>query len=312
MNWKVKALIQRTIELFPQTITNNILYYFQRKYGGIKTLTPIDYLEKISEMLKYLKELDFHISDKSILEVGTGRSLNTAITLWLCGAGHIITVDSNKYLKEELVLEQLNYVCNNQKLVKQILEQVAEKSVLENRLLKLSSVNKKLDSVCKLMNIEYRAPADASALNDIISNSIDLHLSLSVLEHIPSEVLNAIMIEAKRIVKNNGLAAHIIDTSDHFAYMDKNISDINYLQLSQREWNFWGGKRLMYQNRMRSIEFEKLFQEIGCRILKKVTFTEEKDLILIKNGFPIDDKFRIFSDEINSIFRIDLVGRFVE
>ena len=48
------------------------------------------------------------------MEIGTGRSLNIPILLWLYGAGKIITVDKNKLLKKETTFSYIELLKNNQ------------------------------------------------------------------------------------------------------------------------------------------------------------------------------------------------------
>jgi len=72
-------------------------------------------------------------------------------------------------------------------------------------------------------NVQYLAPADAANTN-LLDNSIDYHISTNVLEHISYEVIRNIFIEAKRILKDKGVAIHFIDLSDHFQHQDNSIS----------------------------------------------------------------------------------------
>jgi len=75
----------------------------------------------------------------------------------------------------------------------------------------------------KMENVQYLAPADAANTN-LLDNSIDYHISTNVLEHISYEVIRNIFIEAKRILKDKGVAIHFIDLSDHFQHQDNSIS----------------------------------------------------------------------------------------
>lgn len=112
---------------------------------------------------------------------------------------------------------------------------VAEKKVfieLMNLIEKLRYRPKKLLSEA---NIVYLAPADASN-TDLSDNSIDYHISTTVLEHISRCDIERILVEAKRILKNDGAALHFIDLSDHFQHQDLSITKINFLRYSDKEW----------------------------------------------------------------------------
>ncbi|MFM6005613.1 MAG: methyltransferase domain-containing protein, partial [Sphaerospermopsis kisseleviana] len=93
-----------------------------------------------------------------------------------------------------------------------------------------------MQDLLQFINVDYIAPGDASELS-IPSNSIDFHTSYTVFEHIPPDIIKAIIKEGKRVLKSNGLFVHKIDYSDHFSHSDKSISAINFLQFSDSEWN---------------------------------------------------------------------------
>jgi ubiquinone/menaquinone biosynthesis C-methylase UbiE len=58
--------------------------------------------------------------------------------------------------------------------------------------------------------IHYIAPGDASQTN-LPEKSIDVHFSVTVLEHVEPNALNGILREARRMLKPNGVAIHMID-----------------------------------------------------------------------------------------------------
>lgn len=77
------------------------------------------------------------------------------------------------------------------------------------------------------VNIVYLAPADAANIG-LPDGSVDYHISTTVFEHIPREDIEWILKEAKRILKDDGIAIHFIDLSEHFQHQDKSISTITF------------------------------------------------------------------------------------
>ncbi|MDH6099448.1 class I SAM-dependent methyltransferase [Anabaenopsis sp. FSS-46] len=289
MNWKLKAKIQNLVSLLPPNISYSTYYWIQRNFGSLKKnkLNPISRLQAGIETCKCLEKVGQSPVGATFLEVGTGRRINTPLAFWLLGAERIITVDLNPYLKEELVKADLEYIKNHSTQI----EDLFENRIVNNRLNLLISFTQSpfnLQDLLQFINVDYIAPGDASQLS-IPSNSIDFHTSYTVFEHIPPEIIKAIIKEGKRVLKSNGLFVHKIDYSDHFSHSDKSISAINFLQFSDSEWNRIAGNRYMYMNRLRHDDFRKLFFESKCSILLEYPFYGD-------NLLPVLDSLRIHSD----------------
>lgn len=145
-------------------------------------------------------------------------------------------------------------------------------------------------------NIQYLAPADATNTN-LLNNSIDYHISTNVLEHIPYEVLKNLFIEAKRILKDKGIAIHFIDSSDHFQHQDNSISRINFLRFSDNDWANIAGNQFAYCNRLRASDYLNLFNEVGFDIIHMEKGIDENSMNKIQDGFKINKKFNLYKSE---------------
>ncbi len=66
---------------------------------------------------------------------------------------------------------------------------------------------------------------------NIKSDSVDFICSNNTFEHIPADILSAILREFKRVIKPGGLMSHFIDMSDHFAHFDSRITIYNFLEI---------------------------------------------------------------------------------
>jgi ubiquinone/menaquinone biosynthesis C-methylase UbiE len=110
--------------------------------------------------------------------------------------------------------------------------------------------------------VTYHTPGDA-AITKLCDNSIDLHFSFSVFEHIPVDVLSQILREAYRVLKPGAVLYHRIDCRDHFCDCDPSITSVNFLKFSKTEWRFLGQNRIHYHNRLRGSDFVALFKKAG-------------------------------------------------
>jgi SAM-dependent methyltransferase len=114
--------------------------------------------------------------------------------------------------------------------------------------------------------VTYHAPGDA-AITGLCDESIDLHFSFSVFEHIPVDVLSRILAEAYRVLRPGGVLYHRIDCRDHFCDCDSSITSVNFLRFSKTEWSFLAQNRIHYHNRLRGSDFVVLFKNAGFEII---------------------------------------------
>ncbi|MCI0337167.1 MAG: class I SAM-dependent methyltransferase [Acidobacteria bacterium] len=268
-------------------------------------MNPIIGIKDGITIVRCIEGVEKSVDDKVFVEVGTGRTIIIPITLWLCGASRIITVDLNPYLKNELIQEELNFIrCNKDAVLKMFGNSVNQKQFNERF---DTIVRGKLDinGFMKESQIEYIAPSDARKLH-VCDKTIDYHISNNVFEHVPLEVMSQILSEGKRMLKDDGLMVHRIDFSDHFSHSDHRIPTINFLQYSEEQWLRYAGNRYMYHNRARIDEFEEIMENAGLKIIDKKLEIDQNAVRLIKSGLKLDKRFAGKPDEINSVLN-DLV-----
>jgi len=286
MNWKVKALGQKAVAAFPEAASYQLYNLLQKQFGKMnaKRVDPTRLLARTSLILAQILKQNQPIIDATFFEVGTGWKLTTPMCLWLCGAKKIITADLNPYLRPDLVELEAEYICQNQDLISKVLAEVVDVDYFNERLALLQAqTDLSHASILNLMNIEYLAPADAANLPNIAD--IDYHISHTVFEHIPKSTLLSILQEGCRMLRDGGLCVHYIDPSDHFAHRDENITEINFLQFSERQWNFWANNRYAYHNRLRVDDYEYLFNNTGMTVLQKITECDERALAALQKDF---------------------------
>jgi len=120
--------------------------------------------------------------------------------------------------------------------------------------------------LAQFYGICYLAPFDA-ARTPFDDCSFDACVSTDTLEHIPEDGIVSIFKELRRIVASGGLISAVIDYSDHYAYTDRTIGPLNYLQYSTGQFSQFN-HRVHYQNRMRHHDYLRLFRSLNFKIIK--------------------------------------------
>lgn len=302
MHWKLKAAIQNGVSLLPSSASYAAYYWIQKRFGGLKSLNPTSRLKAGVEAWRLILQQGYDPTGKVFLEVGTGRVPLVPMAYWLMGAEKTITIDSNPYMKLELIVDSLNRIKNNPEEILDLFGFLIDRKRFDKLLKFCNNSQPTAAEFLDLCQIDYIAPGDA-ANTSFPNSSIDFHTSYTVFEHIPQEVLKKILEEGNRIIKDNGLFVHRIDYSDHFSHSDKSISAINFLQYSDVEWRRYAGNRYMYMNRLRHDDFINLFEYVGHHIVESQSYLLEESLQeLVKNGdFPLDQKFSSKPEEILAI-----------
>lgn len=299
MHWKQKAAIQNLMGKLPPGLGNPIYYQMQCRFGGLRQPTPVSRLRAGVEVVRRIQQFGRLVDAATLLEVGTGHQMALPLSLWLSGAAEVTTVDLNRYLKERLVLNDLDYLGRHEEEVRNLFGGISESPVFEERFERLTREVGSLRDLFALTRIRYLAPADAGCLA-MEANAIDFHVSFTVLEHIPPRFLKRVFLEGCRLLKPDGLFVHHIDFSDHFAHTDDAISSVNFLQFSEHEWERLAGNRYMFHNRLRVDEFQHLLRELDLRILALESRIDAAAVDLLQKGFPLVERFRNKDLNINA------------
>jgi SAM-dependent methyltransferase len=284
----------------------------QRTVGSFRRgrSNPLEWFDAARLIAEWIKGAEgYDVKGGRFLEVGTGHNVNVPMGLWLCGASEIVTVDLNQYLSEALVAETLEFVRAKPDEVATAFGTLAEDELFQERLQQLVGLRGGMKELLSLANIKYLSPADAGRLG-FPDSSFDFHISHAVFEHIPPEIIAAILKEARRLLKPQGLFLHVIDPSDHFAHDDASITAINFLQFNEREWHRWAGNKFMYHNRLRAFEYLKLFEEAGASLLRQSQAIDQSSLESLRNGFQLDGRFHEIVPEELAITGLILMGTF--
>ncbi|GHT42557.1 hypothetical protein FACS189443_5720 [Planctomycetales bacterium] len=218
MNFRYKCAMQRFFSILPYGEQLN--YLMQRYVTRTLPSSESKFLERYqtakSHFDIYKQYGETEIENASCYEFGAGWDLLFPLTFSHLGFKRIHCVDIRYLVKPLLINHNLGY-----------LRKIGEGGGANKRV----NWRNCLQSLQDDYRIDYRAPMDARC-TDIPANSIDFFYSNVTFEHIPADVLPAILKECNRIMTPNGVASIIIDYKDHWSYFDKSISVYNYLKFT--------------------------------------------------------------------------------
>lgn len=254
----MKYVIQKAISLLPLDMGLRANRFLQTRFGGLRR--QIIYgLPRTLTMVWALERVGVQVSGKTFLEVGTGWDGSSALTLLSLGAARVESLDVVRHLDPVL----------HQKAARLIAERCGFQ---EEQDLPFAPDYHELIGRCDLSIVQqdrfiYRAPADASA-TALPSGSIDVWYSLAVLEHVPEPELRAMLAESYRVLTPGGFCYHYIQPTMHAASFDETALAVDYLRVSEFAWKAFFANSISYENRLRGIDYVRMLEEAGFRVLK--------------------------------------------
>lgn len=306
MHWRAKGVLQKVLGHVPGG--EEAHYVLQRRFGGLRGFTR-EFDIKMDDwrlMAGHLHKAGVPIKGARLFEIGSGWYPTFPFACYLGGARQIITVDLNRHIKPDLVRECAANLERHTALIAEACG-IAEDEVrqrqqqLVERLQRHDDVAAATDGV-----VVYDAPADASRTS-IPAHELDCVFSNSVLEHVNPEAVDEIFREAMRILAPGGIMFHSVNCGDHYAYVDGNINQLNYLKYSDREWQRWDNA-FLYQNRMRAYEFVDRATAVGFDIVLNTECAREKRLAELA-AMPVHPQFAHIPPERLCVTSIDFIGR---
>ncbi len=181
--------------------------------------------------------LEGSLNGKTILEVGPGDSIASAIIAYSLGARAIL-VDSGPYAREDM--RPYRTLCD----------------LLRSHGLSPPDLSgaTTLKEALELTGGQYLTEG-LESWRSIPSNSVDFVFSQAVLEHVRRYEFLATQEECFRVMKHGGVASHRVDLRDHLG------GALNNLRFSERVWEsaFFVGSGF-YTNRIQMDEMLRLFE----------------------------------------------------
>ncbi len=306
MDWRIKGAIQKVLGFVPGGAR---VHYLLQKRGGGLTDFGRECDIKVDDwrlMMGHLRASKINLKGATLLEMGTGWYPTFPFCLYLAGATRVYTVDLNPYMKAEMTVALADRLAAHAPLIaKESGRTDAEVDLAQIAMVEALRAGKAVDEATKGV-VQYKAPADASKTG-LPAASVDVVFSNSVLEHVPGPIIEDCFTEAQRILKPGGIVFHSVNCGDHYAYVDKAIDQLHYLQYSESAWKKWNNN-FLYQNRLRAVDFTDMAKRAGFAIEIDTSRAKPERLAVI-DGMAIDAKFGGYTREQLAITSIDFVGR---
>ena len=170
MKWYLKALVQNGMSLLPEALAEPIYYRLQRNLGELRNPRFDLRFDAALNTVELLRDHRDGIEGARVLEVGTGRTVDVPMALWLMGAGEVVTVDIARLLRPELVAESYQHLRERWPFFRKRFVELADERLVDKRFATLGRATgggvrpNELHDVLRAMNVRYHAPADATAL----------------------------------------------------------------------------------------------------------------------------------------------------
>lgn len=249
MHWKQLLLKKSIVGRIP--FSGKLRELKRKLFGYTPDTSNLDLTIEGYELMKSaLKREGESISDKVILEIGSGWFPIIPLLLLRDGAKKVIMSDQNVHMDEITFKETAGYL---------------KRSFKTDRFIQSLSDFSSLP-------IEYLAPFDAE---DISDKSLDLVVSRTVLEHIPKSDLYNLFFTLRPKVKDTGMMTHLIDYTDHFEHVDKSLSKINFLTWSEEKHALINFLIKDGENHLRHHEYQQIFLDSGYVVLNEELFVND-------------------------------------
>lgn len=306
MHWRIKGAVQKLLGYLPEG--ERLHYAMQRRFGGLRNFDR-EFNAKVEDwrlMANHLTDAGRPIAGAHMLEIGSGWYPTFPFACYLSGAASITTFDLTRHMKHDLVRQCAHRLGDAIAMIARTCG-IDETEVSERH----ASLIALLDERCDLETatsgvVRYAAPADATCTNLPVS-TIDCVFSNSVLEHVPAEAIEAMYAESLRILKPGGVMFHSVNCGDHYAYVDRRVTQLNYLKYSDRRWSRWNNA-FLYQNRLRAHHFVERAAESGFDIVlntAKPTERRMRDLA----AMCVHRQFARCAPELLCITSVDFIAR---
>jgi SAM-dependent methyltransferase len=281
--WKIKVLIQFVLAHMPfgEAINHRLQRLNAIRRGGDTFLRAR--IDEVDEGLRNLQRVK-PLAGSVVVEVGTGWDALPTLLMRKLGAERIHTFDHVAHLRLDLA----------QSIGREIgLPDAAQPT---------------LEAFLDANGIDYVAPGDATKTG-LPDKSVDLFYSFAVLEHVPDHVAEALMTEARRVLKPGGIWYSLIGLHDHYAGFDKSVSEVNFLRYPEWLWRLLVKNDISYHNRLRERDFLDMMARAGGEIVRINHVQRPEDVERVK-AMKIDKHFAGYSPEELAVTRTEIIARF--
>src|SRR5450759_4661552 len=105
MNWKAKALVQRTLDRLPAPVSRLIYTRVQQTVGGLRNFDPTEKVKQGLRLLEAFNRAKQSVAGMEAVEIGTGWVPTVPMLFWLNGLSSCHTYDIVDLMSPKLVSE---------------------------------------------------------------------------------------------------------------------------------------------------------------------------------------------------------------
>lgn len=224
------------------------------------------------------------LEDKTVLELGPGDSVATAVIARAMGAARSWLVDAGPFANRDLAVYRA------------VAALLAERGMNAPDLSGVDSLEALLET-CRATYLTN----GLEGLAAIPAGSVDLAFSQAVMEHVRLHEVNPTLAELRRVVAPEGVTTHQVDLKDHLG------GALNHLRFSEATWEAdWMSQSGFYTNRIRFADYVRRFEAAGFRC--------DVDDVRRWPALPtprarLAEAFRALPDDDLRVSQFDIVGR---
>jgi len=191
------------------------------------------------------------VEGREILELGPGRSLGMSLIFLAAGARRVYAVDRFRHLFwDDLDRQHIVGVLERLEAERWPYAEVARRAV------------GRLDRGSASLDRDLLVYHQADGANlPLAEGSVDVSYSNAVLEHVHRP--EAVVRELARVTRRAGDSIHEIDFRDHFVQRNR----LRFLEFPEWEWQLRARLRPGYTNRLRMLDFHRIFEQAGFAML---------------------------------------------
>jgi SAM-dependent methyltransferase len=239
------------------------------------------YLQSVFDRHIAAMNLDGRLAGRTLLELGPGDSIGTAV-LAACHGASTVLIDAGAFAVTDVRVYQ------------RLAEELACNGLNPPDLASAKSLGDVLDA-CRARYL----PRGLASFEELESGSVDLIFSQAVLEHVRKHEFQTTLAACRRVIKPAGICSHRVDLMDHLG------GGLNNLRFSERAWESdFFVKSGFYTNRIRCTEMLDLFHEAGFAVDLRATELWDTLPIIRKN---LDSRFSSLGDDELCIKSFDVI-----
>lgn len=238
-------------------------------YGARRRIAVEDFDSRVKRgdlLVELLRKYDVLEDGNRLLEIGTG---------WM----HWFSLYAGLYFDLRLVgfdvwdNRQFSALQAGARKLRPVLEARSESPRVLARLDSILAA-KDMDELYRHMRFEYCIEPEGS-LAAFDDSSFDSVISFHVLEHVPRDNVETLLLHMHRVLKPGATIIHQIGIDDHLAHYDKKASKKQYLKYSDRTWKALFENRVQYFNRVQASEWERMFADAGFTLVERIAETAD-------------------------------------